>query len=190
MRLEIKYGNDNEENGNGAPVLTVVELPHAAKQTNRLPFFNFISGPPAWKQNEQKIAKVACIATCSKLVPKGQCFLTKYLGEGINLWLFRNLVTLLCPVSAGCVYSVIKLSRILLFLVDNILPAWRPPSPAPLALGSNVIANLNIFIWHFMFSNGHNNLCLRILLIQRQRNGNSSDQMCIAWILEMLSEHP
>ena len=43
--MEIKYGNDNEENGNGAPVLTVVELPHAAKQTNRLPFFNFIPGP-------------------------------------------------------------------------------------------------------------------------------------------------
>ena len=123
--------------------------------------------------------------------------MTKYLGEGMNLWLFRNSVTLLCcPVSAGCVYSVIKLSRILLFLVDNILPGWRrpspaQPSPAPLALGSNVIANLNIFIWHFMFSNGHNNLCLRILLIQRQRNGNSSHQMCIAWILEMLSAaHP
>ena len=69
--------------------------------------------------------------------------------------------------------------------------AAAQPSPAPLALGSNVIANLNIFIWHFMFSNGHNNLCLRILLIQRQRNGNSSHQMCIAWILEMLSAaHP
>ena len=70
-------------------------------------------------------------------------------------------------------------------------PSPAQPSPAPLALGSNVIANLNIFIWHFMFSNGHNNLCLRILLIQRQRNGNSSHQMCIAWILEMLSAaHP
>ena len=71
------------------------------------------------------------------------------------------------------------------------LVAAKPSPAAPLALGSNVIANLNIFIWHFMFSNGHNNLCLRILLIQRQRNGNSSHQMCIAWILEMLSAaHP
>ena len=112
-----------------------MELPHAAKQTYCLPFFNFISGPPAWKQNGQKFAKVACIANCSKLVPKDQCFLTKYLGEGINLWLFRNSVTLLCPVSAGCVYSVshkIKQNSVVFgWQYSASLAAAQPSPPRP-----------------------------------------------------------
>ena len=73
VRVEIKYGNDNEENRNGVPVLTVVELPHAAKQSKQIVSLSLISSqpnPPAWKQNGQKYEKVACIVTCYKLVPK------------------------------------------------------------------------------------------------------------------------
>ena len=66
VRVEIKYGNDNEENGNGVPLLTVVELPHAAKQT-------ISSQAPSLPESKmEKNAKVACIVTCSKLVRKGQ----------------------------------------------------------------------------------------------------------------------
>ena len=76
VMVEIKYGNDNEENRNGVPVvLTVVKLPHAAKQTNCLPFFNLISGPPAWKEVDKNMRMLLASSLVINLFQKGSMFL-------------------------------------------------------------------------------------------------------------------
>ena len=75
VRVEIKYGNDNEENGNGVPVLTVVELPLAAMQTNCLPFFNLISGPLPESKMDKNMRRLLASSLVINLFQKGSMFL-------------------------------------------------------------------------------------------------------------------